>query len=94
MSLIPLPVLDKSRINNYLPSTHFFGRTQIESKVRYTTNPNCIIMCDLAGRTTRSKSHTCKIRLIDHKKSQTRLKQEAETNNSNILATNESTNNC
>lgn len=51
----------------------FLGRIQIESKVKYATNPNRIIICDLAGRTTRTKSHTCKITLIDYQRTETHV---------------------
>jgi hypothetical protein len=61
---------DKSRVNKLLTIQAFLGRIQIESKVKYATNPNRIIICDLAGRTTRTKSHICKTRLIDYQRSQ------------------------
>lgn len=38
------------------------GRIQIERQAKYTTNPKRIMICDLAGKRTRARSHTCIIK--------------------------------
>lgn len=40
------------------------GRIHTERKARYNTSPKRIIMWDLAGKTTRTRSQTCKPKTI------------------------------
>lgn len=40
------------------------GRIQTERQAKYTTNPKRIMICDLAGKRTRARSHTCIINMM------------------------------
>ena len=37
----------------------------MDRKDRNITNPKRIAICDLAGKTTKAKSHTCKTKIIN-----------------------------
>lgn len=55
-----------------------FGRNHIDRKVKYITSPKRIITLDLAGRTTKAKSHTWKTKTTWYYKPNQNHKKEEE----------------